>query len=277
MVMTPTTGPATESTPGPTPGLPTGKAALRALAGEIAAQLGETEPEPGRLIARALRLLGADALLAIVARALEVEASGGMMLPDGSRRRTVGGVFFYLLRTTVGQKEWYRIFRPQTTGHAPPGAHTSQGAPGAPDALTNGQATAAVATPFDWATFSAAAMEAMSERGEATTVKLTVIGRPGKVVERGDVVLVALRSEKAPSFPKGVPAPESATVDYMVLVGRKQWSRVAQALAADPADKVLIEGYPTVRPDVAGITVHATSATTTGIQAGKRMAAPAAP
>ncbi len=268
MAMTDTTG--TTDTTAPTPATPAmDKAARRALAGEIAARLGETEPEPQRLIARALRLLGAEQVQAIVARALEVEAAGGMLLPDGSRRRTPGGVFFYLLRTTVGQKEWYRIFRPQTTGHGGNEAHASQGAP---DALTNGLATVAAATPFDWATFSAAATEAMSERGEATTVTLTVIGRPGTVVERGDVVLVALCSEKAPSFPKGVPAPESATVDYMVLVGRKQWSRVAQALASDPVDKVLIEGYPTVQPDFAGITVHATSATTTGIQAGKRAA-----
>ena len=271
MAMTGTTD--TTGTTAPTPATPAmDKAARRALAGEIAARLGETAPEPAGLIARALRLLGEERVQAIVARALEVEAAGGMMLPDGSRRRTVGGVFFYLLRTTIGQKEWYRIFRPQTTGHGGNEAHASQGAPGAPDALTNGQATVAAATPFDWATFSAAATEAMSERGETTTVKLTVIGKPGTVVERGDVVLVALRSEKAPSFPKGVPAPESATVDYMVLVGRKQWGRVAEALAADPADKVLIEGYPTVRPDFAGITVHATSATTTGIQAGKRAA-----
>ncbi len=280
MAMTDTTGTTgTTGTTAPTPATPAtpamDKAARRALAGEIAAQLGETEPEPAGLIARALRLLGAERVQAIVARALKVEAAGGMLLPDGSRRRTPGGVFFYLLRTTVGQKEWYRIFRPQTTGQpaqGAPGAHASQGAPGAPDALTTGQATAAAATPFDWATFSAAAMEAMSERGEATTVKLTVIGKPGKVVERGDVVLVALRSEKAPSFPKGVPAPESPTVDYMVLVGSKQWGKVATALAADPADKMLIEGYPTVRPDFAGITVHATSATTTGIQVGKRAA-----
>ncbi len=271
MAMTDTTG--TTGTTAPTPATPAtpamDKAARRALAGEIAAQLGETEREPQRLIARALRLLGEERVRAIVARVREVEASGGMMLPDGSRRRTPGGVFFYLLRTTVGQKEWYRIFRPQTTGHGGNEAHASQGAP---NAETTGQATVAAATPFDWATFSVAAMEAMSERGEATTVKLTVIGKPGTVVERGDVVLVAMRSEKAPSFPKGVPAPESPTVDYMVLVGRKQWSKVAQALASDPADKVLIEGYPTVRPEFAGITVFATSATTTGIQAGKRAA-----
>ncbi len=117
----------------------------------------------------------------------------------------------------------------------------------------------------------------MSEAGEATTVKLTVIGQPGKVVERGDVVLVAMRSEKVPSLPKGVPAPPAPHTDYMILVGMKQWRKVVEALAADPADKVIMEGYPTVQPDFAGITVYATSATTTGIQAGKRAAQQAAP
>ncbi len=103
-------------------------------------------------------------------------------------------------------------------------------------------------------------------------MKLTVIGRPGKVIERGDVALVAMRSEKAPSLPKGVPAPPAPQADYMVLVGMKQWRKVAAALAADPADKVIMEGYPTVQPEFAGVTVYATSATTTGIQAGKRAA-----
>jgi len=100
--------------------------------------------------------------------------------------------------------------------------------------------------------------------------KLTIIGKLGTVVERSDVALVAMRSEKTPSLPKGVPAPAAPQTDYMALVGMKQWRKVAEALAADPADKVIIEDYPTVRPDVVGITVHATSATTTGIQAGKR-------
>ena len=103
-------------------------------------------------------------------------------------------------------------------------------------------------------------------------MKLTVIGKPGKVVERGDVALVGMRSEKVPSLPKGVPAPPPPQTDYMVLVGMKQWRKVAQALAADPSDKLLIEGYPSVQPEFAGITVYATSATTTGIQAGKRAA-----
>ncbi len=243
------------------------RATINGSAGEIAAQLGETENGARRQIVRALRVIGEERTRAFVAQALTVEASGGMMLKKGSRRHTVGGLFFRLMRDelmadTEGRQAAYRIFRPQG------GSRKGQGGPKAPK-----NKTPIVA--YDWTAFRTDATEAMSDPGEATTVKLTVIGKPGKIVERGDVVLVAMRSEKVPSLPKGVPAPTSATTDYMVLVGMKQWRKVAEALAADPADKVIVEGYPTVRADFAGITVHATSATTTGIQAAKRvMSAP---
>jgi len=262
MVTTPTTGPTTESTTGPT----IGKAAARAAIDEIAAQFGETEDEPKRLIKRALRTLGEERVRAFVAQALEVEAAGGLLLPDGSRRRTPGGVLFHLMRTGIDKKTSRKIFWSHTT---PQG----QGAQGSAQGVDT-DAMATEATPFDWAAFAAAAAEAMNGAGEASTVKLTLIGKPGTVVERGDVALVALRSEKAPSLPKGVPAPAVPQTDYMALVGMKQWRKVAEALAVDPADKVIIEGYPTVRPDFVGITVHATSATTTGIQTAKRAAPP---
>ena len=229
--------------------------ALASVADEIAARLGETEEEPIRQIRRAVRLLGEHRVRTIVARALDVEASGGMMRADGSQKRLVGGVFFVLMRDDLGRKDFYRIFKGgqrQRAGGTSVAAHTTPTAP------------------YDWAAFGTDAMEALKDAGEATTVKLTLIGRPGKVIEQGDVVLVAMTSEKTPSLPKGVPAPTTPRTEYLALVGMKQWRKVAAALAADPADKLLIEGYPTVRPDVAGITVHVTSATTTGIQAGKR-------
>ena len=71
---------------------PQDRATTDSITGEIAAQVGETEVEPKRLITRALRNLGEERLRAFVAQALEVEAAGGLMLPDGSRRRTPGGV-----------------------------------------------------------------------------------------------------------------------------------------------------------------------------------------
>ncbi len=170
---------------------PQDRATLDASAGEIAAQLGETEEEPIPQIRRAVRLLGAHRVRTVVARARDVEAAGGMMRADGSQKRALGGVFFILMRDDVGRKDFYRIFK---GGH-----HQRTGGTGAAPHTTP--------PPFDGTTFGTATIEAMNEPGEATTVKLTVIGRPGKIVERGAVVLVGMRSEKAPSLPKGVPAP----------------------------------------------------------------------
>ncbi len=91
--------------------------ALAPVADEIAAQLGETEDGPIRQIRRAVRILGEERVRALVARTFDVEAVGGLMLSNESRRRTPGGVFFHLMRWEAEYKEWYRIFRPQTTGH----------------------------------------------------------------------------------------------------------------------------------------------------------------
>ncbi len=87
--------------------------ATQTIAAEIAAQLGETEPEPLQHLYRAVRHLGEDRARALVTQAQVVEENGGMLVPDGSRKRTRGGVFFHLVRTEVGRKEFYRIFRPQ--------------------------------------------------------------------------------------------------------------------------------------------------------------------
>jgi len=47
---------------------------------------------------------------------------------------------------------------------------------------------------------------------------------------------------------------------------------VAEALAADPEDAAIIEGYAALDPRVEGIAVYATSATTKHLQAAKRAA-----
>ncbi len=71
----------------------------------IADQLGETVGGARATIWRTVRTLGPERAQAFVAQALEVEANGGMLLPDGSRRRTLGGVFFYVVRTQISDTE----------------------------------------------------------------------------------------------------------------------------------------------------------------------------
>ncbi len=63
----------------------------------IAAHLGESEAEPLQLLHKVVKKLGLEQALAFLKETQEIEAQGGLLLPDGSRRRTPGGVFFYLV------------------------------------------------------------------------------------------------------------------------------------------------------------------------------------
>ena len=104
-------------------------------------------------------------------------------------------------------------------------------------------------------------------------MKITVIGRAGAAVEQGQAVVLALVSAKVPDLPKGLPEPPAGT-RYTVFVARKPWATVAEALAADPEDAAIIEGYAALDPRVEGIAVYAPSATTKRLQAAKRAATP---
>jgi hypothetical protein len=234
---------------------------------ELAAQLGETEPDGLAHLKRVYRVLGPERTQEVLDRTLQIERDGGLMLPDGSRRRTPGGVFFTLVRESVGHQEFYRVFRPHGRGAG------AQRGPAASTQGAQGEQTAPAEPPFTWEELPAIVDEVMREAGKVMTAKMTLIGTVGKVVERGELVFVAMVGEKTPTaFPKGVPAPTRGG-KYLALIGRKQWGRVAEALKADPSDRVVVEGYPSLQEGFkGGISLHCTSATTVGIQAAKRAA-----
>jgi len=232
-----------------------------ALARAIAVVLDETMPPPIRTITRAVDRLGPARARAVLGQALTVAAQGGLTLPDG-RRRTLGGIFFYLVRTSdaISREDKDYIF-PRQGGH--PTRAGGSGTPAVP--------APAAPAPVAWtdATFRSLTQQLQQDPGRATTVKITVIGRPGTAVEQGQAVAVALVSEKVPYLPKGLPEPPAGT-RYTVFVARKPWAKVAEALAADPEDTAIIEGYAALDPRVDGIAVYATSATTKRTQAAKR-------
>jgi PHAX RNA-binding domain len=101
----------------------------------IAKTLGEFEETPLSQIGAVVRVLGEQAALALLKEAIEIEKSGGMLVPDGTRRRSPGGVFFQLARGKLPHDEKKAIFfregkappsqpppssAPVTTGGAPP-------------------------------------------------------------------------------------------------------------------------------------------------------------
>jgi hypothetical protein len=75
-------------------------------------------------------------------------------------------------------------------------------------------------------------------------MKLTLIGRPGTTQRRGQAIIFQLQGQAAPTLPKGLPSPPPETLVWTVLVGLRQWQKVEASLAADPKDRLVIEGYP---------------------------------
>ena len=226
---------------------------LDETAANIAQQLGETDPIPREQIRRILERLGAEAALTLLRETLEIEAQGGMLLPDRSRRRTIGGVFFHIVHSRVSKEDRAFIWPP-----VPPSPRPSR-------------ARAPVAPPLAWEDRLAVLEEVLKQKGIATTVKITLIGRPGKVVEKGDSVIIGMQSTKVPALPKGLPTPPSAPTNYVVFIARKQWARASEAVE-NLEDMLIVEGFPALDPQAKSIAVFATNVTTKLLQAAQRRA-----
>ncbi len=182
----------------------------------IPAGVGGPQPGPIGQIRRVVQRLGADTALAFLQEVQQIEANGGLMLPDGSRRRTPGGVYFHLVRQRVSKKDRSAIFfapaqRERQSKLSQTAAPAADAAPTEPEDIVIPHAT-----------------------GEVRTVKITVIGRPGRITRdpRG-FVTVAMQQAKLPALPKGVPAPPAAPTSYTVYIAQKQWNKVADGMRQD--------------------------------------------
>ncbi|HEX6293137.1 MAG TPA: phosphorylated adapter RNA export RNA-binding domain-containing protein [Herpetosiphonaceae bacterium] len=217
----------------------------------LAEALGETAPKPVSQIRNIVEILGVDFADELLRETQVIEAQGGMLLEKKNRRRTTGGVFFYLVRKRLTSAQRRKVFPKQKR----PADQRPRRKKRAAKPLTD---------------LPQVLQELTGHYGKASTVKITVIGRPSQVVERGDVTIFGLINDKAPPLPKNLPAPPQQT-KYLVLVAKKQWNKVSEAIKA-PDDVLIIEGYPAYEPRHAGITVYALSVTTKHIQATKREA-----
>jgi hypothetical protein len=189
--------------------------------------LAEALQEPNRpLLTKVLRTLGQDRCAIILADTLTSETNGGMLTRDGTRRRTPGGVFFQLVKERATPQERRRLFPRPAPQHG-------QGQPQALAVLTWDQVPSIIqilTTP---------------PAGEARTMKLTLIGRPGKVETRGQAVVFRMQGKPPGSLPRGLPpVPNAPALTWTVMVALRQWNRVKDSLAANQEDQLIIEGYP---------------------------------
>jgi PHAX RNA-binding domain len=61
-------------------------------------------------IKRIVRTIGEERALALLQQALEIEQQSGLMLPDGSRRYTPGGVFFRLVKEQMSPEKRRQVW-----------------------------------------------------------------------------------------------------------------------------------------------------------------------
>lgn len=224
------------------------------LVQELAAQLGETEGQPIKQLSAIVKYCGADFARQILQETLAVEAKGGLMVKSGARRRTPGGVFFHLARQQMTGQQRRKIF----------GAPKKEGTPSPPPPPP--------LPPFDWSERVSIISPLIEESGKASTVKITLIGRPGKIETRKDLVITAMtHSAGAATLPKGVPKPPETPTLYTVYIAAKQWKRVEPALS-DPEDMLIIEGTASYDPEIQGVAIFAQSVTSKGLEKQKREA-----
>jgi hypothetical protein len=139
------------------------------LVQEIAATLGETNKA---LLRRIVFVLGVEHARQLLAEVLAIEAEGGRMTLDGTRRKTPGGLFITLARAQASQEEKRKLYdfgpkQPKKPSQGPASAQPTAN-------------TTAVPVPrLTWEEAKPLISQAVQTIGEARTVKITLIGRPG--------------------------------------------------------------------------------------------------
>jgi hypothetical protein len=241
----------------------------------LALQLGEVHWAPLHQISRIIAVVGDATAQAWADEAVTLAASGEILIADG-RPRTAGGIFFRLARQRLDEEQRRQVFpnaaelrrlqQERAAQGLPAGLH-HQGRP-AP-----ARPTAPALPPFRWSEKAAIYQELQDAKGTVQSVKVTLVGRPGRVVEKRDLVITMMSQMEAPkAFPKGVPTPPATPTVYTVYIAAKQWQKVAKAMQNEN-DRLIVEGFAAFDPGLEGMAVFATNVTTKVLQQQKRSGA----
>jgi len=209
-----TTSPAPELTP----------EQVEALVKEFSVAMQENEIQPLGQIRRMVTFIGEDFVRKHLDNALKIEDEGGMMTVEGDRRRTIGGVFFYLVKGDMTLEQRAHVF------------------PGSVYIARKATRTITWEERMD-------IIETLKNapQGNVRSVQLIIKGRPGEVKVTDDTVMLVFQqpidSEPSQPYPRGVPNPPSSTTSWVVYAGIRSWEKVSERLE-HPKDEIIIDGIP---------------------------------
>jgi len=211
--------------------------ALWPLARDIARQLNEPNRNVHEQIMRILQLCGEAFTQAVLDETLQIEAEGGMLTAAGDRRRTPGGVFFYLvlehlpdgLRAKVRGLPQHRV--PASERRHPL---------------------------FDWGQRARLLKGMLEAHGEVDEVNVKIIGRPGKIHRYQNLVVLSMEDRPHPeaTLPIGLPELPMEPVLYVVYIAAKQWDKVEKSLQ-NPEAQLIVSGFCVPDPETGGMAVFA--------------------
>lgn len=209
-----TTSPAPELTP----------EQVEALVKEFSEALQENDMQPLGQIRRMVTFIGEDFVRKHLENTLKIEQEGGMMTVEGDRRRTMGGVFFYLVKGDMTLEQRAHVF------------------PGTVYIARKATRTITWEERMD-------IIEALKNapQGNVRSVQLIIKGRPGEVKVTDDTVMLVfqqpIEAEPPQPYPRGVPTPPSSTTSWVIYAGIRSWEKVAERLE-HPKDEIIIDGIP---------------------------------
>ena len=224
------------------------------VAALIADALKETDAVVRRSIVLIVQAIGRTQAKELLNYALQAEEHGGLLTCDKKRRRTVGGIFFLYVKLL---------------GKPKPGKELPLPAQNRTERARKGPAQPRTPKTAPSRTEKAAAK--IYQKGIANTVKITLVGRPGFILDKKEFVVVTMENSRTPALPKGLPVPPSTTTQYGIYISAKSWNKVKDAVK-DPEDTLIIEGHPQLDAALGAIAVYATNVTTKKTQQAAKQA-----
>lgn len=237
--------------------------AINQVVTKISTELNETNTY---LIKRITREIGVAKAMQLLDKTVEIEAGEGIMTLKGDRRRTPGGVFFFLVRGRISKEQYFKIWeRPQ------PYFKKRKPQKPQPEKRPPQQKKKVKVEPLNWPARIALFNEVGGEHGQVSRAELKLIGRPIKILPRGKIVILTLRNRDQPPLPRALPKVEQDSTVFLVFLSMKQWNKIADSME-DESDKVIITGYPVYSGKLNAIAVWAQRATTINMEKARHAA-----